>query len=546
MKQKLLFSLLIPTFAFASKCQLVNQQCMDNAPTKTINGITFSLADMCNKLGLTGSQCCWNNASNYYCGDQVDTCGQYRKNANCSLVDNTCIDKDYITGNCNKFQSKYTCAGGYQDVESRVCTNVVCANNESGTASKCYSPPQPSNQNINNMGAVVAYMQLAQNMAQDMQCSDLKDTSTCTIFSGSYFNCYMYMFKADQPGSWNNNGADCMVTPEFFTQSGVPTGYAASDHNLYSQATSGTNNVMGGSGNYSLASDDSRAINNTIKLQQQSKAPVVNQDEQIHYTPNNSTNHSIAVNNGQVLSVTINKDTIKDISGFSAFKSYLTDKSVNLAWNRQKAEPDPSNIKNITFSDEQISRSPRGRPFGWNSGTNQPIINGLCIHLADSCEGGDDNGTVSDFIKLQLAWAGGFTNPNFCAKCTSQDPVFGNCLTGEPRNVKQEWCCFTSKASMDINLAAYDQGLLDFYTGNGSRYGEQVQHPNGICGGVTVGMISKIDFSKGNYFKDLIDSVDVSRIIDSTIFTNPNIQNNTYGRSNTDANQMVNDYMSKQ
>jgi hypothetical protein len=394
------------------------------------------------------------------------------------------------------------------------------------------------------MGAVIAYMQLAQNMAQDMQCSDIKDPSTCTIFSGTYFNCYMYMFKADQPGSWNNNGADCMINHEFFTQAGVPTSYSASDHNLYSQATSGTNNVMGAGGNYSLSSDDSRAVNNTVKLQQQSQAPAVNQDENINYNPNNSSNQSMAVNNGQVVSVTINKDTIKDVSGFSAFKSYLTDKSVNLAWNRQKSEPNPSNIKNITFSDEQMTRVPSGKPFGWNSGTSQPVINGLCIHLADSCEGGDDSATVSDLIKGELAWAGGFTNPNFCAHCTSS--LFGACLTAEPRNVKQEWCCFTSKASMDINLAAYDQGLLDFYTGNNSRYGEQVNHPNDICGGVTVGMVSQIDFSKGNYFDDLINSIDVDSMIDSTSFTNPNIQNNTYGRSNTDAGKMVNDYLTKQ
>ncbi|MCC5402504.1 hypothetical protein, partial [Staphylococcus aureus] len=82
-------------------------------------------------------------------------------------------------------------------------------------------------------------------------------------------------------------------------------------------------------------------------------------------------------------------------------------------------------------------------------------INGLCVHLADSCEGGDDSATVSDLIKAQLSWAGGYTNPNFCAHCSSS--ILGACLTGEPRNVKQEWCCFNSKAALDINLAAYDQ-----------------------------------------------------------------------------------------
>jgi hypothetical protein len=435
--------------------------------------------------------------------------------------------------------SKYSCAGGYQDVESRICTNVVCANHESGTAAKCYSPPPPSANNINNMGAVITYLQLGQNMAQDMSCSDIKDPSTCTIFSGKYFNCYMYMFKADQPGSWNNNGADCMINHDYFTDAGVVTGYKASDHNTYSQATSGTNSVMGGITTYGLTGDNSKAMNNTVKLQQQSNAPVVNQDQKINYTPNSSTNSSMGVHNGQVVSVTINKDTV---SGFTAFKAYLSDISVNLAWNRQKSEPDPSKVKNVTFAEIGVRRQAPGRPFGWNSGTSQPIINGLCVHLADSCEGGDDSATFNDLIKGQFAWAGGLTNPNFCAHCTFS--LLGNCITAEPRNVKQEWCCFTSKASMDINLAAYDQGLIGLYTG-ADRYGQQVPQNGGVCGGVTVGMVSAIDFSKGNYFQDLADSIDVNTIVDTSSFTNVNVQVNTQNRSNVDAAGMVSEYQKK-
>jgi hypothetical protein len=523
---------------------LVNQQCTDTSDTKTIDGISFKLSEVCSKLGLTGNNCCWDSISNYYCGDQVDTCGPYRKNPNCSFIENTCIDKDYITGTCNKFQSSYSCASAYESQVSSVCTNVVCSNNESGTAAKCFSPPQPSADNTSQFAKVLGFLQMGQNMAQDMSCVNPSnpDPENCKLFSGKYSTCYMYLNDAGKPGSWNNNGSDCGIHSEFFN--GVATGYDASDKNLYSQATSGTNNVMGGASNYSLSNDDSKAINNTVKLQQNLKNAPTNQDEQINYTTNGSRNNRMSVNNGQVVSVTINKDTVKDISGWSAFKAYLTDQSVNLAWNRQKSEPDPSNIKSTTFADLGITRRSRGNPFAWNSGTSQPTINGLCIHLADYCNGGDDSATSSDLIKSYFAAAGGFTNPNFCAQCTSS--VLGACVTAAAKDTIQQWCCFNSKVSMDINLAAYDQGLLNLYTDNKSRYASQVNYSSGICGGVTVGMISKIDFSKGNYFKDMMDAIDINKMVNTSNFTNSAVSGRTQNRSGSDSTQMVKDYLKQQ
>lgn len=534
----------ITELSFASSCNLVNQQCTDTSDTKTIDGISFKLSEVCSKLGLTGNNCCWDSISNYYCGDQVDTCGPYRKNPNCSFIENTCIDKDYITGTCNKFQSSYSCASAYESQVSSVCTNVVCSNNESGTAAKCFSPPQPSADNTSQFAKVLGFLQMGQNMAQDMSCVNPSnpDPENCKLFSGKYSTCYMYLNDAGKPGSWNNNGSDCGIHSEFFN--GVATGYDASDKNLYSQATSGTNNVMGGASNYSLSNDDSKAINNTVKLQQNLKNAPTNQDEQINYTTNGSRNNRMSVNNGQVVSVTINKDTVKDISGWSAFKAYLTDQSVNLAWNRQKSEPDPSNIKSTTFADLGITRRSRGNPFAWNSGTTQPTINGLCIHLADYCNGGDDSATSSDLIKSYFAAAGGFTNPNFCAQCTSS--VLGACVTAAAKDTIQQWCCFNSKVSMDINLAAYDQGLLNLYTDNKSRYASQVNYSSGICGGVTVGMISKIDFSKGNYFKDMMDAIDINKMVNTSNFTNSAVSGRTQNRSGSDSTQMVKDYLKQQ
>ena len=99
---------------------------------------------------------------------------------------------------------------------------------------------------------------------------------------------------------------------------------------------------------------------------------------------------------------------------------------------------------------------------------------------------------------------------------------------------------------MDINLAAYDQGLISLYSGNGSRYGDQINHNGGICGGVTVGMISQIDFSKGNYFNDLMSSLDINQLIDNSNFTNTTMQANTQGRSNTNATAFVNQWKNQQ
>lgn len=533
-----------PAIVFANTCNLVNQQCLDKTSIKTIDGIQFKLSEVCNKLGLSGNDCCWDSLSNYYCGNQVDTCDQYRKNPNCNFLENICIDKDYVTGTCNKFQSSYSCASGYESKVSTVCTNVVCANNESGTAAKCFQPPQPSADNASMFAKILGFLQMGQNMAQDTSCVNPSnpDPENCKLFSGKYSTCYMYLFDTSKPDGMHNNGSDCGIHSEFFN--GVATGYDASDKNLYSQATSGTNNVMGSSTNYSLSNDDSKAINNTVKLQQNLKNSATNQDEQINYNPNGSRNNRMSVNNGQVVSVTINKDTVKDISGFSAFKAYLSDQSVNLAWNRQKSEPDPHNIKSTTFADLGITRRSRGNPFGWHTGTSQPTINGLCIHLADYCQGGDDSATNSDLVKGELSWAGAFENPNFCAHCSSS--AFGACLTGEPRNTLQQWCCFNSKVSMDINLAAYGQGLLNLYTDDKSRYANQVNNSSGVCGGVTVGMISRIDFSKGNYFKDMMDAIDINKIVNTNNFTNSAVSGRTQNRSGTDSTQMVNDYLKQQ
>jgi len=511
-----------------------------------INGFTYKLTDACSATGLSGDDCCWTFEQKTVCTNTEDTCGAYRNNPDCIHTGTICIEKEHITGKCLKFQSEFKCVSGYSYKEVRVCTNMVCADADPGTAAKCFNPGEYESGNMRNMANAIATIQMGQTMAQDMNCSDPKNPRSCTLFTGRYFTCKLYAPDFAQPGGFNNAGNDCGLDQTFFINANVPVGYAASDRSLYSQATSGTNNVLGNPLNFSLSNDDAKAVNNSVDLNNDSKGTITNQDQKINYDGNHSRNPNIGLNNGRVVSTSINKEAVKDIGGFLSFKSYLSDTSVNLAWNRMKSEPNPNAVRFTKFSDLKITRKPPNTAFGWHSegwGGNYPIINGLCVHFADYCEGGDNDATSSDFIKGTFSAIGGWTNNNFCAKCSLYASSSNKCLAAEPKQVFQQWCCFNSKIALDINLAAYDQGLLNIYTGK-DRHSDQIYHSN-TCGGITVEQISKIDFSKGNYFKDLMDSIDVNQIIDTSNFTNPNIRGNTQNRASDTAASLIGDWKNR-
>lgn len=535
--------------ASANRCRLINSECTDSAPTKVIGGLTIKLSDVCSTLGLSGEKCCWDTVNKRYCGDATDTCDIYRKNPNCVIQNNECIDKDYITGGCNKFKSTYTCSNGFERVEDKICTDVVCSNNESGTAKKCFNTPLPTKDNESNMGSAVAYLGMAQNMAQELNCTDKSHPTadTCTLFSGKYNTCYMYVVKEGQPSSYWNNGADCSIRMQYFNSAGAPVGNDASDRNLYSKATSNSNNIMGGFLSYSMSNDNSTAINNSIALKTANHSQVANPDENTGYNENYSKNSSIHVGSSGQITTTINKDKVKDISAVTTFDAYLEDGSVNLAWNRIKAEKDPNNVISRKLSTLGITRRAPANAFRWTSGTNEPVINGLCIHLADYCDGGDDAATNSRAVKSQLAEFN-TGNRNFCAKCDVKS--FGSCVWGSPKPVRQQWCCFNSKVALDITLAAYDQGIIDLYntpdSKSNNRFFEWVKlkGSNG-CGGITVSDISEIDFSKADYFRDLMDSFDMNKVLDMNNFTNGNVMNNTQNRSQTDAGKYVDEWKKK-
>ena len=58
-------------------------------------------------------------------------------------------------------------------------------------------------------------------------------------------------------------------------------------------------------------------------------------------------------------------------------------------------------------------------------------------------------------------------------------------------------------------------------------------------------MISQIDFSKGNYFNDLMNSIDINQLTDTSNFTNSGVENNTQNRANNDATNIINEWKKK-
>ncbi|MBY0379660.1 MAG: hypothetical protein K2P99_04585 [Burkholderiales bacterium] len=550
-KKIIYFSLaiFIVNIANAGACQLIRAQCQDKSPTKLINGVTYNLTDACKANGLTGDRCCWDSKERYYCGDATDTCKQYRTNPNCKFIKNDCNSKDPLTGICLVYQSTYTCANAYIPVESQLCTNAICVNNNNNTsASSCFLPggtasqrTQSGQNNTNSLIKAVSILETGKQIADDgtINCQG-SDPLKCMIFKGDYYNCKIWQFTAP-----NNNGSDCILHDNYFSTNSA--GLNASDKSVYGSTSIGqtsydaSNSSMnfnsngfgvkpGDQFNYSLSNNDNRQINNSISTYYQANNfPVTNQDQNVPYNPN-SSNNRVSTTNGMVSSVTINNDA-GNKTGF--FNQYLTANSVKLAWNRKKASSDPNNVKTVTFNDMGISRRASGNVGAWG-GDKPYIIQGLCVYLANSCDGGNDDGTNSIAGKVA-----GLGNANACFSCVLD--MFGVCEPEnlQPHDVNEEWCCFSSKIAMDLNLAAYDQGLVDLFNGNPGKYKTNVINGNGKCGGITIETLSKIDFSKGNYLADFTSSIDTNKFMNSNALQGQNEQSNMTNRGKSNATSIV-------
>jgi hypothetical protein len=506
---------------FITNCyadKLINFQCSDNSPTKILNGYTFKLSDACSKFGLTGDSCCWNSISRYYHGDSNDTCGQYRQNPNCKFVSNTCSSTDPLSGACTKANSTYNCASAYRQVESTICTAAICVNNknysETDSANNCFMPADitskrnnATGKNVADLASILSFLEIGKQGGGDLQACAGGDPQNCVIFKGDYYTCDIY--NPDSP--WNN-GSDCMVHNDYFSAN--MAGQNLSDKAMYGSVTAnradangyytnGNNYAVGDRYSYGLSNQDQQTINSinyNVQTLQNSNRKTYNQDTGAAANPNGQSKY-MSLKNSQINSVTMSNYAADHLG---TWDQYLSQGSAKLAWNRIKADPNPFNAKKMTLSDLGVSRSVPGGVDGW--GGDKPIYTqGLCLYLSNFNDGGNQADT--DSVAGRVVCMG---NANCGAVCTNRDPITGICLTASAMATREEWCCYNSKLSMDINLAAWDQGILSPYKAN-SKYinGGNVARSGNKCGGVTINQLSKIDFSKGNYFKDFQNSITV-------------------------------------
>lgn len=437
-----------------------------------------------------------------------------------SLNDTTCgsAPKQNMLGANGYSPREYTCSTG--DCSQYDFSVYTCEAN----ASQCVLPNgsledqiRNKNKNVGDFAQVLGFLELGKQAADDMSinCSTggsaaAPDPSTCKIFSGKYFRCHL--FNAD---NWFNNGADCGTQSSYFSYNSI--GKQASDKSVY--ASVGTNQVGTGNGNsvtfnaasggqdyklgdqftYKLTSSDNPAVINKEadkKLEQEYSLS----DKYTSPTTFNkdATGANVSLSGGKITQVSLSNKA--GDTGF--FNDYLTPDSVKLAWNKLKSSADPRNPTITTFSQMGVTRA---MPGGVNNWSSEPPyrVQGLCMHLANTCLGGNDKGTD---------WVRSFSfgqSPNACGACTNEDPIWGNCLTADSKTVVQEWCCFDSKLALAMTVAAYDQGLINLYNGSTNKYAQNgnVAQSGNMCGGLTIKQLAQIDFSKADYFADFKSSI---------------------------------------
>jgi hypothetical protein len=522
------YLILILTFSFyliqAQECKLVHRQCYDNAPTKKVGDYTFSLAQYCAQNGLQGDACCWNSTSDYYCSDTADTCQSYRKNPNCVFEKNTCIQTDPLSGACLKAQATFSCASQYTTAEKQICTTAVCVNNNNDnptdTANNCFMPTNidsikgnATSKNIQNIGIALSYLEVGKQASTDLQNCQNGDPQQCTIFRGNYYTCDIF-----NPNFNWNNGSDCMLHTAYFNKN--MAGQNSSDKAMYGSVasnqtdsdggfqTNGNNYKIGDRYSYGLSNQDQQtmnSINYEVQTLQGNNSKLYNSDTNAGFNSNGSSRY-MSLRNSQISSVTMNNYASDHIGQWD---QYLTAGSATLAWNRMKADPDPFNPKRTTLSEIGITNPIPNNVSHWGDAHDKPAYaEGLCLHLSNYNDGGNDADTGSIAGQTVCAVTAAFNAVNCGAVCTNRDPITGICITASPRPTRQEWCCFNSKIAEDITIAAWDQGITNPYRANEKFInGGDVTHDGGKCGGITVAQLSKIDFSKANYFKDFQNSI---------------------------------------
>ena len=411
---------------------------------------------------------------------------------------------------------KLTCNGAYQDAEY-TCTDATnqCGRIDpsqyscSGGAQQCYmdglDPIAKKAENIGDLAQAIKLIEAGKMMGDELSgCSfassgDGNALKNCRLFAGKYRRCSIYEIQYI-----GDHILDCDVNMSYFDVFNKKD-----DKSKLGQVTTGNgfsngDGIHGGSRyNYTLSGGDATSVNAQMDQMNDGKNNTYNYNMNVNYNPNGSTggtggSGSMSMSNGKVITVKEDKAN-KDISYLGDYKHEY---SIQLALDKVKAEPDPNFLSQYTFTQLGLKK-PGGSAYRYGNNGGEPKVAGLCVYLGSWCNGNElaSNSIIGRIGCLghEACCVGGGDTPVF------NPPDFSNKATQE------EWCCFTSKVSMDMNLAAYDQGLINFWKDNNPQQyldGRNKDSPGNAnsddkaCAGVTVEQLSKIDFSKKDYFKN--------------------------------------------
>lgn len=196
----LLIALLGPIEAIAASCQTSGFTCRDATACKTLNGVQVCLAGVSPLPAgaMQTTKTCWDAVAVYNCAVQampmVDTCGTYKSNPKCGVINSTCIWPETTTsGIANPTNTAITSAGtasnpctAYTDTYScqtsggEPTTYKSCGNQTFCTNGNCFQKKDAAN---NALGKVIAGLETTR------QAGAYMDPATQRVFVGQPAHC---------------------------------------------------------------------------------------------------------------------------------------------------------------------------------------------------------------------------------------------------------------------------------------------------------------------------------------------------------------------
>lgn len=514
---------------------------------------------------------CWDATAevtllaNSSCNATTDNCTYYfrvrSQHGNC--------DKDQVGDQSNIVAlnfpypdpNKLECTSGYQDAEY-TCTD---ANNQCGKidpsqysctngAQQCYmdglDPITKKAENISDLAQGIRTIEAGKMMGDELSScsmtsgSDSTALHQCRLFAGKYRRCTIYEQKY-----MGDHIQDCGINMSYFDVFN-----RKDDKSKIGQVSTGNgfsngDGIHGGSRyNYTLSGGDSNPVNAQMDQIGDAKSNNYNYNMNVNYNPNGNTvgtggSGGMSMSNGKIISVKEDKAN-KDIGYLGEYKN---DYAIKLALDKIKAEADPNFVAEYSFTQLGLKK-PGGSAFKYGNNGGEPKVVGLCIYLGSWCNG---NALASNSILGRIGCFG----HEACCVGGGDDPII-NRPDFNGKATQEEWCCFTSKVSLDMNLAGYDQGFISLWNSNNPQQyldGKNKDLPGNAnsdgksCAGITIEQLSKIDFSKKDYFKNFSDDIEkrgtqsTQNIMNEKALQDQNVQYNMQIREqNTAKNKVVN------